>query len=69
MGFQGVWGQLISYVFIVILSSLAVKSPQLKDMVFRPIKEEEEEEVDLDQYLDQLDGDIRDLCEKLQEQK
>ena len=37
-------------------------------MVFRPIKEEEDE-VDLDQYLDQLDGDIKDLCEKLQEQR
>ena len=45
-----------------------VKSPQVKDMVFRPIKEEEDE-VDLDQYLDQLDGDIKDLCEKLQEQR
>ena len=40
----------------------------MKDMVFRPIKEEEEDE-DLDQYLDQLDGDIKEFCESLQSQK
>lgn len=52
-----------------ILGFPAPKTPVMKkEIVFQPIPEEEDE-VDLDQYLDQLDGDIKELCETLQNQK
>ncbi|XP_033123892.1 integrator complex subunit 3-like [Anneissia japonica] len=43
---------------------------KVDEMTFRPINEEEEEDnVDIESYLEQIDGNLKDICEQLYEQR